>query len=78
MSRVESNTVYLWNPSPPEGGAFDEGQNPELCEDCGKDINDYEYGCKCFSPCCGADMRGGNGDASFGDYGICPDCGEHI
>ena len=46
----------------------------EYCEECEKTIED----CKCYSPCCGADMRGGNGDASFEDYGICPECKEHV
>lgn len=70
-------------PDPPDGyGAFDDEQlneriedSKELCPDCDLPIDD---GCKCYSPCCGAWMHGGNGDVSFGDYGICPDCGEHI
>jgi hypothetical protein len=67
---------------PPGGyGAFDEEQlyirdedAKEVCEDCGLELED----CKCYSPCCGADMRGGNGDASFSDIGICPECGEFV
>lgn len=46
----------------------------ELCEDCERPVDD----CECYSPCCGAKMSGGNGDSSFSDYGICPECGEHI
>jgi len=46
----------------------------ELCEHCGLPIDE----CECLSPCCGADMTSGNGDASFEDYGICPTCGEHV
>jgi hypothetical protein len=67
----------------PQGGygAFDEEQmynreedSRELCEHCDLPVED----CKCYSPCCGAYMGGGNGDASFEDYGICPECHEFI
>jgi len=75
--------INLWTPNDPDGyGAFDEEQlmertedtKEELCEDCDLPLDE----CLCYSPCCGADMRKGNSDASFGDYGICPDCKEHI
>jgi len=29
------------------------------------------------SECCGAHDRSIRGDASYEDYGICPDCGDH-
>ena len=44
----------------------------EYCEYCGS-----VEPCDCLSPCCGAYMGGGNGDGSYSDYGICPDCQEH-
>jgi hypothetical protein len=77
------NTIILPEYHEPEGyGAFDEEQLNErdedikVCPDCLEPVDDCE--CKYFSPCCGADMRKGNGDASFEDYGICPECKEHI
>lgn len=74
--------IYLHEFTEPEGyGAFDEGQLNEMtedikvCPDCLEPLDDCE--CEYYSPCCGAYMRKGNGDASYGDYGICPECGEH-
>lgn len=68
--------------NPPGGnGAFNEElyertEDIKVCPDCLESVDECE--CKYFTPCCGADMRGGNGDNSFEDYGICPECGEHI
>jgi hypothetical protein len=77
------STIYLWNPEPDNDcGAFSDEQlnerdeTIEVCPDCLELLSDCE--CKYFSPCCGADMRTGNGDASYKDYGICPECKEHI
>jgi hypothetical protein len=58
---------YPLNPEPEE-------EHEEVCDDCGLTYDE----CKCYSPCCGVKMSGGNGDSSFADYGICPECGEHI
>ena len=59
-------------------GAFDKYQCDEdaivRCEYCDRDFDN----CNCYSPCCGAYLGDTNGDGSFKDFDICPECGEHI
>jgi hypothetical protein len=67
------DTIYIWNPSPPEGGEPEE-EKPfdNACHECGKSL-DYESDisdmCQCYSPCCGAEII---------HHDICSQCKEHI